>query len=350
MHPKISSLSKALLVLAALMLIASLFVPLWSIYLNAPQYPEGLELQIWAYKIAGDIDIINGLNHYIGMKTLHSKDFTEFAVLPYIIVAYAACFLLVALTGRKKGLYILLAAFLLFGIVAMADFWKWEFDYGRNLDPSAAIKVPGMAYQPPLIGAKQLLNFYAYSIPAIGGWLFIGAGILALAAVLTEGRLLSRRHRMPQPAFIITLICVCGISCNSAAPVPITLHRDACDFCKMTISDGRFAAELVTVKGRVYKFDDLACMIRYAASAQLSEKTHYYISDFTEENRLTEAATAWYLQHELLRSPMGGNSAAFANRNAAVARATAYQTTPISWPDVCRSLQSQKSNNHDGLH
>ena len=68
--------------------------------------------------------------------------------------------------------------FVVFGIVAMIDFWRWEYNYGHNLNPDAPIIVPGMAYQPPLIGFKQLLNFGAYSIPAIGGFLFVGVGII----------------------------------------------------------------------------------------------------------------------------------------------------------------------------
>jgi len=85
MENKISGFSKLLLLVAALFLIVSLFVPLWSISLDAPQYPEGLMLEIWPNKIAGDVDIINGLNHYIGMKTLNTNDFIEFTILPYII-------------------------------------------------------------------------------------------------------------------------------------------------------------------------------------------------------------------------------------------------------------------------
>ena len=89
---KISKLSKGILLLAAVLLIISIFVPIWIIYLDAPQYPEGLDLQIWASRLDGDVDIINGLNHYIGMKTLHSEDFIEFTVLPYIIIAFAILF------------------------------------------------------------------------------------------------------------------------------------------------------------------------------------------------------------------------------------------------------------------
>lgn len=184
----ITPLSKLLLIVAAVFLIISLFVPIWSIYLDAPQYPEGLSLKIWANRIAGDVDIINGLNHYIGMKTLHSKDFIEFTVLPYIITAYTLLFLITAYLAKRKLLYISLVAFIVFGIASMVDFWLWEYDYGHNLDPNAAIKVPGMAYQPPLIGFKQLLNFGAYSIPNIGGWLIVASGVLLLIASIIENK------------------------------------------------------------------------------------------------------------------------------------------------------------------
>ena len=185
---KITPLSRGLLIVAAILLAISIFVPLWYIDLDAPQYPEGLRLLIYPDKLAGDVEIINGLNHYIGMQTLHAENFVEFKVLPYIIAFFALLTLIVAFVGNRKFLYLLLTLFIIFGIVAMYDFWKWEYDYGHNLDPTAAIKVPGMAYQPPLIGFKQLLNFGAYSFPDIGGWLFIGAGALMLAAVVIEWR------------------------------------------------------------------------------------------------------------------------------------------------------------------
>ena len=88
--------------------------------------------------------------------------------------------------NRKKILYVLLTAFILFGIIAMIDFWRWEYNYGHNLDPKAAIIVPGMAYQPPLIGFKQLLNFGAYSIPDIGGWLFVLLGVVTISTLIFE--------------------------------------------------------------------------------------------------------------------------------------------------------------------
>ena len=119
---KIGTSSKLLLVLASIFLVTSLFVPIWRIELDAPQYPEGLVLQIFSNKLGGNVEIINGLNHYIGMKTLHAKDFIEFSVLIYIISAYALLFLLVAIIGNRKLLYTLLVLFAIFGILAMVDF------------------------------------------------------------------------------------------------------------------------------------------------------------------------------------------------------------------------------------
>ena len=179
-------LSKVLLVLVGLLFIGSLFVPMWRIELEAPQYPEGLALQLHANKIAGDVEIINGLNHYIGMATLHTENFFEFSVLPYIFGAFALISFVLIFINNRKAVLGFFSVFVLFVILAAIDFYRWNYEYGHNLDPNAAIKVPGMAYQPPLIGYKQLLNFGAYSIPDTGGWMLVGAGILLFAIVLKE--------------------------------------------------------------------------------------------------------------------------------------------------------------------
>ncbi len=186
MENSLEKISRLFLVLCAVALLLVLFVPLWRIELTAPQYPEGLMLQIFPNKLGGNVDIINGLNHYIGMKVLNDKDFIEFTVLPYIIGFFSLACLLVALLNRKRLLKIVFSLFLIFGIVAMIDFWRWEYDYGHNLNPAAAIQVPGQSYQPPLIGYKQLLNFGAYSVPDIGGWIFIVVGLVLLTVIVIE--------------------------------------------------------------------------------------------------------------------------------------------------------------------
>ncbi|MCS7284862.1 MAG: hypothetical protein NZ527_04005, partial [Hydrogenobacter thermophilus] len=79
--------------------------------------------------------------------------------------------------------------FIALAIIGLADFYKWEYDYGHNLDPSAPIKIPGLAYQPPLIGTKQLLNMTASSFPDIGGYIAIASLLLGIAAVALEIKL-----------------------------------------------------------------------------------------------------------------------------------------------------------------
>ncbi|MGL2967221.1 hypothetical protein [Flavobacterium sp. XGLA_31] len=183
---KISIVSKVLLLIVAALFVGSLFVPMWQIQLEAPQYPEGLVLQLHANKIGGDVDIINGLNHYIGMATLHTENFIEFSVLPYVFGAFAVISLLLIFNAKRKAVLWFLISYMLFIVLAAVDFYRWNYDYGHNLNPDAAIKVPGMAYQPPLIGYKQLLNFGAYSIPDTGGWMLTAAGLLLFVIVLKE--------------------------------------------------------------------------------------------------------------------------------------------------------------------
>ncbi|WP_240775483.1 hypothetical protein [Sphingobacterium psychroaquaticum] len=182
----IKAIHRAMLVLSGLALVLTLILPIWRIELDAAQYPEGLELLIYSHKLDGQVDIINGLNHYIGMKTLHADDFVEFTVLPYILAAFALAFIAVGARGNRRSMQVLFICFVVFGVVAMVDFWVWEYNYGHDLDPNAPIKVPGMAYQPPLIGFKQLLNFGAYSIPDSGGWIIVATGLILLYCVVAE--------------------------------------------------------------------------------------------------------------------------------------------------------------------
>lgn len=183
---KISGLSKTLLLITGLLFTGALFVPMWQIQLEAPQYPEGLVLKLHANKIGGDVDIINGLNHYIGMATLHTENFFEFKILPYIFSAFALISILLIFIAKRKAVLAFLISYIVFIALAAVDFYRWNYEYGHNLDPNAAIRVPGMAYQPPLIGYKQLLNFGAYSIPDIGGWMLTAAGVLLLLGVVKE--------------------------------------------------------------------------------------------------------------------------------------------------------------------
>lgn len=160
--------------------------PMWRIDLKAPQYPGGLTMTIWINDVKDDVDVINGLNHYIGMKTIHREDFKEFVYLPVTLISFMILGLLVFLWKRKIGYYIWTGIFAVIGLLSFYDFYKWEYDYGHDLDPNAPIQVPGMAYQPPLIGYKKMLNFEVLSQPHIAGWFFILAGVLLVGVSIYE--------------------------------------------------------------------------------------------------------------------------------------------------------------------
>lgn len=340
MQPSISNLSKALVAITALMLIISIFVPIWRIELDAPQYPEGLMMQIYSYKLGGQVEIINGLNHYIGMQTLHAENFIEFTVLPYIIGAYALLMLITAWIAKKRWLYFSFWAFLAFGVIAMIDFWRWNYNYGHNLDPNAAIIVPGMSYQPPLIGFKQLLNFGAYSIPDIGGWLFVAGGILMVLAVLIESGIMDKllRKKKATTTLKLFLLALLISSCHDGSPEPIKLNQDKCSYCSMAISDSKFGAEIITQKGRIYKFDDIQCMFGFQKEKE-TEVAAFFVHDYSMHNQLIDATKSYFIKSEELRSPMGGNVAAFENQDTAQKYSEKYNASTQNWIEM---LNSQK--------
>jgi copper chaperone NosL len=179
-------ISRVLVAISALLMISAYFVPLWQILMWAPQYPEGLEMDIWINDITGDVKIISALNHYIGMKHIEVSMFPEFQYMIYIVGFLIAFGIVSALINKRFMLWIFCIFLLASGVAALVDFWLWGYDYGHNLDPTAAIVVPGMSYQPPLIGTKQLLNFTAFSGPDIGGWIFVVSAVLAFGVLIFE--------------------------------------------------------------------------------------------------------------------------------------------------------------------
>ena len=190
---------------AAALLVALVYVlPLWHIALKAPQYPEGLGLYIAVNKIVGaqpqDLNSINNLNHYIGMKRIIPEAIPELRFMPLFAAGLIALGLLAAGVGRRALAYLWVGVFAIGAVAGLADFWRWGYDYGHNLDPEAIIKIPGMSYQPPLIGSKQLLNFHAASWPAAGGWALIIALALGGWVAFREFRAARTARRTTFPA------------------------------------------------------------------------------------------------------------------------------------------------------
>lgn len=184
--------ARYLVLAAGLILIITYFLPIWSISLDAPQYPEGIGMHIWLYTIEGhhphDLDNINGLNHYIGMKKIVPDSIPELKLMPYIMGFMILFALVVFLINKKWLVWIWVILFILIMMIGLYDYYIWGYDYGHDLNPQAAIKVPGMSYQPPVIGSKKLLNFTSTSWPAAGGMVIGFSIFLGIAAIFLDSK------------------------------------------------------------------------------------------------------------------------------------------------------------------
>jgi copper chaperone NosL len=292
-------------------MIATYYVPLWQILMWAPQYPEGLEMKIWINNLSGDVKIISALNHYIGMRAIDVSMFPEFKYMIYIVAVMIALGILTAIINRRFMLVAFSTLLVAGAIAALVDFYLWGYDYGHNLDPTAPIVVPGMSYQPPLLGTKVLLNFTAYSGPDLGGWIFLSAGFLA-AGSLTFEIVKSKMIQKKATRVTVATLFLAMISC-SVEPEPLQFGKDACHACKMTLVDHKFGAQIVTTKGKIYKFDDVNCMLNFYNSGEVtSENTKdILIVDFSKPEKLIDARNALYVKSESIKSPMASNVAAF---------------------------------------
>jgi copper chaperone NosL len=336
MNNRLSLSTKIIAILSAIALIIVIFVPIWRIELSAPQYPEGLVMQIYSNHLAGDVQIINGLNHYIGMRELHVDDFVEFQVLPYIIGALGLFGLVAAAVNRKWFFYTWAICFFVFAFASMIDFYIWEYNYGHNLDPAAPIKVPGMTYQPPLIGFKQLLNFGAYSIPDIGGWMLVSVGVALLYGFIREIMDYKKQKLKLNSLLVATLLIPAFFfSSCSTGPQAINFGVDNCDYCVMTIVDEHFGAEVVTNKGKAYKFDDLHCLNKFLEEEQVLEKDikEIYYIDFSKPTSFITASNALLLQGDDIKSPMASNIATFEEVDSLKKYQEYFNAKEIQWED-----------------
>ncbi|MEX2154449.1 MAG: hypothetical protein WD825_14000 [Gemmatimonadaceae bacterium] len=321
--------ARAITLVAALLLGMLYVTPLWSVRLVAPQYPEGLGMHIRLNTIEGmkefDLRNINALNHYIGMKPIEPQAIPELTYMPWIVAALIGAGLLVVALGRRRLLVGWAAAFAILSAAGMYDFWRWSYDYGHNLDiENAVIVVPGMTYQPPLIGTKQVLNFTATSLPASGGIIAGIAFALALAAVVLTYRRASGRAAMVGTALV-------AAACAGASPT-IALGVDACVECRMLISDGRFGAALVTRTGMTLRFDSLNCLLEYLRDNPGASRGSVWIASASGATALFPAELGTFVRQGTLRPPMG-DVVAFANAEAADSAKGANGTT-LSWPEL----------------
>lgn len=178
--------SRLLLLLGVGAIMASYWFPLWGIHLAAPQYHDGLRLDIHSWRIVAgnngnDINEINELNHYIGMKPLHEADFFEMKFMPFVLGGFVIYTLRAAVFGMMRYVIDLIALFTYFGAFSLGSFVYRMYSYGHTLDPRAAIHIK--AFTPVIFGTQKVANFTQSSLPEFGTWLLAAYVVFLLLSV-----------------------------------------------------------------------------------------------------------------------------------------------------------------------
>ncbi|HXH17978.1 MAG TPA: nitrous oxide reductase accessory protein NosL [Chitinophagales bacterium] len=357
------------MVLAVLMIGGIFLFPIWFIKLDAPQFPEGgLIMYIWVNKITGyeenTLNSINILNHYIGMKKIVPDAIPELKIIPAVLIAIAI-FGLAAAALKKRWLMIAwVAVFILASIIGIYDFYTWLYDYGHNLDPQAPIKVPGMSYQPPLLGVKWLLNFRSTSLPYTGS-LFAAISILLAIGGIMYDYFVNRQKKTKRSTFRLlkssevtalkkteaffanatAFFLIMLLSGCSVQPQPIVFGEDQCHHCKMTIADKRYGAEIVTRKGKVFKYDAIECLVSSIykdESIDTSDIHSLWVIDFSEPGKLTDATQCLYLQSYDLPSPMGMFLTAVADRKKMGELSALHKGDVLKWEEVITRVKNHQ--------
>jgi hypothetical protein len=185
--------SRWLLLLLLTPLLLALIAPLWQMRFAAPQYPDGLRLDIYTYTVTGDVQEVNTLNHYIGMGKIDRAALSDLAFLPFAIGVFALLVLRAAALGDLRSLVDLVALYTYFGAFAFARFAYTLYVFGHNLDPKAPFRVE--PFTPTVLGTGEVANFTITSLPARGSWYLGGVGAALLGLLLIE--LMRRRQGRP---------------------------------------------------------------------------------------------------------------------------------------------------------
>jgi copper chaperone NosL len=187
----VSLTGRVLLIAAIVLLLVGGTLPLWRISLVAPQYSEGLTLEMYSYQIVAgnggqDLAEINTLNHYIGMKPIAEADFLEMKLLPFAIGVFALLSLRAAAVGRIITLVDLSVLFIYFGAFSLGNFAYRLYTYGHQLDPKAPMKIA--PFMPVVFGSQQIANFVQSSLPMAGTACMTAFLVLVLAALWSSIR------------------------------------------------------------------------------------------------------------------------------------------------------------------
>lgn len=180
-------LPTAFFLLAALLLVVSIFLPYWELTLNAPQYPKGLAVQAFLNDLEGDVAEIDGLNHYIGMRPLAEAATFEKSI-SVIGVVVMALLILGAVFVHSRWAALLALPALLFPVIFLVDLQFWLANFGQNLDPTAPLSSSVKPFIPPVLFTGRIAQFSTTAAPGPGLWLAIGASILILIGLFFHRR------------------------------------------------------------------------------------------------------------------------------------------------------------------
>src|SRR5262245_1280085 len=174
---------------AGVLLVVALFFPLWKITMFANQFPEGLRLSIYAHQLVGgnggtDLQAINILNHYIGMREIQAADFVEMKFIPFVLGIFVLIGFRTVVFARVGNVVDLLVLFGYFAAFSFAAFAYRMYSYGHQLNPQAPIKVA--AFTPPVFGHQRIANFDVYSYPGLGSFLLAAFAVGLVVILILE--------------------------------------------------------------------------------------------------------------------------------------------------------------------
>jgi copper chaperone NosL len=139
--------------------------------------------------------------------------------------------------------------------------------------------------------------------------------------------------------FLISTLLLGLMTCCNTNPQPIEYGVDGCHFCTMTIVDRLHAAELVTTKGKIYKFDASECMIHYMQDSDPSQIKHFLSNNYLKAGELIDATRATFLISDKIPSPMGASLSAFKTHEEALSVKKEKGGTLYSWSALLDHLE-----------
>ena len=173
---------KALFTAAAMVLAVSILFPYWQLRLVAPQFPNGLEVRAYVNRLEGDVQELEGLNHYVGLPSFEDGAVLERSVSVAGILVLAGLLLAALLVHSRKVVLMVLPA-LIFPLFFLADLQYWLWNYGHSLDPRAPLADAVGEFTPPIFGPGEIAQFETSAWPGIGFILAVIAAGLAAAGL-----------------------------------------------------------------------------------------------------------------------------------------------------------------------